>query len=185
LQQESVPSLIERTVHTVRQHPECRDIGITTANMQPLEAFVDGPKLGRAVYNLLLNGCQSARTGTPPSIVSISVTDDEEKIRIAVTDSGKGVSPSIVDTLFQPFVSHGKVNGTGLGLTVAQHIAQEHGGEIRLERSTPGDTTFSILLYKKALHSLSQQVGGSSDPRSTTPDRSNQDQPIPYSKENR
>ncbi len=185
LQHESIPSLIERTVHTARQHPECRDVRITTANMQPLEAFVDGAKLGRAVYNLLLNACQSARTGTPPPIVSISLTEDDEKIRIAVTDTGKGVSPAIVGTLFQPFVSAGKVNGTGLGLTVAQHIAQEHGGEIRLERSTPGDTTFSILLYKKALQTLSQRLAPAVGSISRNPETPVHHEPIPSTQENR
>ena len=185
LQHESIPSLIERTVHSVRQHPECRDIRITTENMEQVEAFVDGPKLGRAIYNLLLNGCQSARAGTAPSVVSIGVTDAEEKIRIAITDSGSGVSPSIAETLFQPFVSHGKVNGTGLGLTVAQHIAQEHGGEIRLERSTPGATTFSILLYKKALNSLRQQLDAPPDPAYATADQPMHDQSNQLTEENR
>jgi len=46
------------------------------------------------------------------------------------------------------------VNGTGLGLTVAQHIVQEHGGEIKLEESALGKTVFTIVLYKKALRAL-------------------------------
>lgn len=185
LQCESIPALVERTVHTVRQHPECRDVHITTATTKPVEALVDGGKLGRAVYNLLLNACQSARTGVPPPIVTISVTEDDEKIRIAINDTGRGVSPSIVQTLFQPFVSAGKVNGTGLGLTVAQHIAQEHGGEIRLERSTPGDTTFSILLYKKALQALHQQPAPTAGRLSPNPEAPVHPQPVPSTKENR
>jgi nitrogen-specific signal transduction histidine kinase len=64
------------------------------------------------------------------------------------------VPASIRETLFQPFVSANKENGTGLGLTLAQYIAQEHGGEVKLEESAPGRTVFSILLYKKALQAL-------------------------------
>ncbi len=184
LQFESIPSLLDRTVHTVRQHPECRDVRITTADMQPIEACLDGAKLGRAIYNLLLNACQSARTGAPPAVVSLSLSEDEERIRIAITDTGKGVSPTIVETLFQPFVSAGKVNGTGLGLTVAQHIAQEHGGEIRLERSMPGNTTFSILLYKKALQTLSHRVDLNVDQPRPQPVTSVEEQPIPSTQEN-
>ncbi len=63
---------------------------------------------------------------------------------------------SIRSTLFQPFVSSGKVSGVGLGLTVAQHVAQEHGGEVKLEQSEPGNTVFSILLYKNALQTLAR-----------------------------
>jgi nitrogen-specific signal transduction histidine kinase len=66
----------------------------------------------------------------------------------------QGVAESIRETLFQPFVSAGKENGVGLGLTLAQHVAQEHGGEVRLEKSVPGETVFSILLYKQALEAF-------------------------------
>ena len=57
---ESVAQLIERTIHTVHQHPECRDVEIIAANFESVDAWVDGKKLGRAVYNLLLNACQAA-----------------------------------------------------------------------------------------------------------------------------
>jgi len=185
LQVESIPALLDRTIHTVRQHPECRDVTISATDMPPLEAWIDGAKLGRAIYNLLLNACQSARSGARPAVVSVSLTEDEEKIRIAITDNGKGVSASIVETLFQPFVSAGKVNGTGLGLTVAQHIAQEHGGEIRLERSAPGDTTFSILLYKKALQTLRNLLASVGDQPRQQLLSSVHEQPIPSTQENR
>jgi len=164
LQYESIAVLVERTVHSVRQHPECRDVRIVAEDFRSIEAWVDGAKLGRALYNLVLNACQATRTGTAVPVVAIKLTEDDEKIRIAISDTGKGVPGSIRDTLFQPFVSAGKVNGTGLGLTVAQHIAQEHGGEIRLEQSTPGNTIFSVLLYKRALQTLSRSHAVSADP---------------------
>ena len=53
---------------------------------------------------------------------------------------------SIRDKLFQPFVSHGKENGTGLGLTIAQKIVQDHSGTLQLESSGPGRTVMQILL---------------------------------------
>jgi len=103
------------------------------------------------VYNLLLNACQAAKSGDDPPTVVVTVSEDEEKIRIAIRDSGPGVPGAIRQTLFQPFVSAGKENGVGLGLTLAQHIAQEHGGEVKIEESIPGRTVFSILLYKRNL----------------------------------
>ena len=155
LHQESIASLIERTVSIVRQHPECRDVRIVAANLEPADAWIDGRKLGRAIYNLLLNACQAARkNGEVAPTVFVTLFEDQEKLRIRICDSGRGVPTSIRETLFQPFVSANKENGTGLGLTLAQYIAQEHGGEVELEESSPGKTVFSILLYKKALESL-------------------------------
>ena len=161
LHRESIASLVERTVHTMRRHPECREVTILTANLEPVEACIDGGKLGRALYNLLLNACQAARkNGENPPTVVITLSEDDEKVRIAICDSGRGVPESIRDTLFQPFVSANKENGTGLGLTLAQYVAQEHGGEVKLEESSPGRTVFSILLYKKALQSLMRVHSG-------------------------
>lgn len=155
LHYESIPALIERTIAIVRRHPECREVKLLTANLEPADAWIDGGKLGRALYNLLLNACQAAKQNgeTPPTVV-ITLSEEEEKLRISIDDSGHGVPASIRETLFKPFVSANKENGTGLGLTLAQYIAQEHGGEVMLEESSPGRTLFSIVLYKKALLAL-------------------------------
>ncbi len=160
LHTESIAQIVDRTVHSVRQHPECREVDILIRTSHPVEACVDGAKLSRAIYNLLLNACQASRMGSVRPTVTVSLADNEEQICISVSDTGTGIPPSILGTLFQPFVSSGKVNGTGLGLTVAQHIAQEHGGEIKLEGNALGATTFSILLYKKALLTLAPRSEG-------------------------
>lgn len=154
LRYESVSQLIDRIIHSVRQHPECHDVEIMVAELESVDAWVDGKKLGRALYNLLLNACQAAKLGAGLPIVAVALSEDDEKIRISICDSGRGVPDSIRQTLFQPFVSAGKENGVGLGLTLAQHIAQEHGGEVKLEESIPGRTVFSILLYKQALQTF-------------------------------
>ncbi len=155
LNYESIGSLIERSVHTVRRHPECRDVRILASNLASVDAWVDQGKLGRALYNLLLNACQAARKNSEAlPVVVVTLSEDEDEVRIGICDSGRGVPASIRETLFQPFVSANKENGTGLGLTLAQYIAQEHGGEVKLEESSPGRTVFSILLHKRALQSL-------------------------------
>jgi len=158
---ESISQLIERTIHSVRQHPECRAVEIVFQNMGSADAWVDGKKLGRAVYNLLLNACQAAKSGKGPPTVVVTLSENEENIRIGIQDSGPGVHSAIRQTLFQPFVSAGKENGVGLGLTLAQLVAQEHGGEVRLEESSPGRTVFSILLHKKAIQTFCR---GQSEP---------------------
>ena len=63
-----------------------------------------------------------------------------------VRRGGPGVESSIRDKLFQPFVSYGKENGTGLGLTIAQKIVQDHHGSLLLESSVPGRTVMQIVL---------------------------------------
>jgi signal transduction histidine kinase len=154
LRRDSVDGLIERTIQNVRQHPECREVQISTEIPGHVYAWVDSKKLSRAVYNLLLNASQSAKTGAGVPRVAVRLVEDNDRIEISIRDSGPGVADSIRETLFQPFVSAGKENGVGLGLTLAQHVAQEHGGEVRLEKSVPGETVFIILLYKQALEAF-------------------------------
>jgi signal transduction histidine kinase len=154
LRREQIDALVERTAQSVRLHPECREIQLSTEISEPIYAWVDSKKLSRAIYNLLLNACQSAKTGPGVHRVVVKLSEDDDKIEIRIRDTGPGVAESIRETLFQPFVSAGKENGVGLGLTLAQHVAQEHGGEVRLEKSAPGETVFTILLYKQALEAF-------------------------------
>jgi signal transduction histidine kinase len=154
LRREQVDGLIERTIQTVRQHPDCREVQIVSQTSGSIYAWIDSKKLARAIYNLLLNACQFAKKGAGAPKVAVKLWEDDDKIEISISDSGPGVADSIRETLFQPFVSAGKENGVGLGLTLAQHIAQEHGGEVRLEKSVPGETVFCILLYKQALEAF-------------------------------
>ena len=65
---------------------------------------------------------------------------------IRVEDNGPGIPKEIRDRLFQPFVSYGKENGTGLGLTVVQKIIQDHGGDVVVEKTSEQGTIFKLVL---------------------------------------
>ncbi|MGC2503063.1 MAG: HAMP domain-containing sensor histidine kinase, partial [Silvibacterium sp.] len=153
---ESLPFLAERASLMVRAHPDAQDVAVTWGPMPQIEAWIDALKVERAIYNLLLNGCQAAKSGTEPSTVNISLLETEEWIKLCVTDNGPGVPDSIRVSLFQPFVSEGKQSGVGLGLALAYKIAQEHGGSVTLEESRPGRTVFSLLLGKAALRDFAK-----------------------------
>jgi signal transduction histidine kinase len=151
---ESLPFLVERSVAMVRAHPDAQKVAFTVEPMPPIEVWTDTLKIERAVYNLLLNGCQAARQGAGPPQIRVSLSDDGDRYCIRVTDNGRGVPESVRRALFQPFVSEGKASGIGLGLALAHKIAQEHGGEVRLERSEPGKTIFALSLAKSGLREL-------------------------------
>jgi nitrogen-specific signal transduction histidine kinase len=96
------------------------------------------------------------------------LVEDSQRIELRITDSGAGVPEAIRKTLFDPFVSDGKRRGIGLGLTIANRIALEHGGRINLEDSHAGHTTFVLSLPRAVLGSLlhTQQDDPASQPSS-------------------
>jgi signal transduction histidine kinase len=155
---ESITLMIQRAVNMVRSHPAGRDVKITLNGLSSLEVWVDAKKLGRAVYNLLLNACQAAKRGQGPAAVTLTLLESERSIQIRIADNGPGVPVLVRQKIFLPFVSESRESGTGLGLTLAQQIAQEHGGGIELEDTMAGNTVFTINLPRAALQALGAAV---------------------------
>ncbi len=143
---QSLDTIVENAANMVRSHPASRDVKMVLNGLVPLMAWVDGRKLGRAVYNILLNACQAARRGGDPPTVTLTLLEGESSIRIEISDNGPGIPESIRRKIFLPFVSEGRESGVGLGLTLAQQIAQEHGGDIELSETVDGQTVFVIAL---------------------------------------
>jgi nitrogen-specific signal transduction histidine kinase len=81
-----------------------------------------------------------------PPTVSVIVETRDHFVIVKVIDNGAGVPEKIRNSLFEPFVSEGKQKGTGLGLTLARCIAVEHGGEVSLVSSRPGETIFQMTV---------------------------------------
>ncbi len=140
----SISETVHRAMQAVRLHPRHQGTLIQIdSNGQGL-AWFDPRKLERALYNLLLNACEAAPTIEGRVLVTIGRSGSS--VAIAVSDNGPGIAEPIRDKLFHPFVSYGKENGTGLGLTVVQKIVQDHGGEVLMERTADARTVFRITI---------------------------------------
>ena len=156
LSHESLPFLAERAIAMVRAHPDTRNVHFILDAMPQIEGWLDARKVERAIYNLLLNGCQAARQGSDAPEIRVSLAETEEYVGFSITDNGPGVPDAIRASLFQPFVSVGKPSGIGLGLTLALKIAQEHGGSVVLEESRAGRTVFQFSMAKSALRNFAE-----------------------------
>ena len=117
---------------------------------RPVEttAVVDGKQIERAISNLLLNACQAVRSMGAAAYVAVTLEAENGQIIINVIDNGPGVPAKIRKILFDPFVSEGKQKGTGLGLTLAHCIAEEHGGEVILLAVALGETIFQMKVAR-------------------------------------
>jgi signal transduction histidine kinase len=133
-----VSLVVEKAVAAVKLHPDGRNVSITVDKFPPAEADMDATNLESAIYNLLLNACQAAARSTHAPEVKVHLTEVDGRICVTILDNGPGIPASVRRTLFDPFVTAGKPNGTGLGLTLARRIAEEHGGSVCFEESSCG-----------------------------------------------
>jgi len=140
----SVKESVERAVQTVRTHPRFHPVWITVKEEGDCRGWFDSKKLERAFYNLILNACEA--TSGEDARINVEVSKVNGTVQVRVADNGRGIPESVRGKLFEPFVSCGKENGTGLGLTVVHKIVQDHGGEVAVEETSGAGTIFRLTL---------------------------------------
>ncbi len=120
----------------------------------PIEVEVDIELVRRAITNLVSNACVHNAPGTRVGVIGFCDTDDEGRpvVRVQVADTGSGIDPGLVSTLFEPFVTSNAARsigkGSGLGLSIARRFVELNGGSLRLleEAPEPWSTCFEIVL---------------------------------------
>ena len=140
----NVRNTVDRVVQAIRVHPEFNRVHITINQTGHSEGWFDARKLERVLFNLVLNACEAVPQENGQIQISLNETAAGAEIRVA--DNGRGIPQEVRDSLFDPFVSYGKENGTGLGLTVVQKIIEDHGGEVVVEQTSPEGTVFKLRL---------------------------------------
>ena len=142
----SVRESVDRVVQTVRTHPRFHTVRIAVCQEGNCIGWFDTRKLERALYNLLLNACEAIAGAGENGRINIDLREVPGGLQIRLSDNGRGIPESIRGKLFEPFISYGKENGTGLGLTVVQKIVQDHGGDVIVEKTSEEGTVFRITL---------------------------------------
>jgi signal transduction histidine kinase len=135
---------IESAVRSIRLRPEFRNIAIEVASIGNSEGVYDVKRLERVFHNLLLNACEAVDPHSGNVRVQIRAIGDQTEIRVG--DNGRGIPEHVKSQIFDPFFTEGKANGTGLGLTVAQKIVEDHRGTLRVESSSAGGSIILAVL---------------------------------------
>jgi two-component system NtrC family sensor kinase len=108
------------------------------------EVMVDPDQI-RQVFLNLINNAGDAISGS--GTITISTSRDKKYIRIAVTDSGKGMRYDQIQKIFDPFYTTKQAGkGTGLGLSVSLSIVKSLGGSIDVQSMPGAGSTFTVLL---------------------------------------
>lgn len=115
------------------------------------ELFLDANKVTLALMNILLNA-RDAMIATEQKKLTIITCQNDTSVSITVKDTGSGIKEEHTQRIFEPFfttkgpLGHSNIPGTGLGLSVALGIIEEHGGTIAVKSTIGQGTEFTIQL---------------------------------------
>jgi PAS domain S-box-containing protein len=108
-------------------------------------ARVDRDRILQALANLLDNSLRVTKEG---GCVVLGVTELSDAVELSVSDSGPGIEPKMLETLFDRFSQSEDegAGGAGLGLTIVKGVAEAHGGDVRVVSELGQGTTIAIRL---------------------------------------
>jgi signal transduction histidine kinase len=104
---------------------------------------LDADRLQRALRNLVQNACEAMPEG---GRLHVESRREGDFATIRVIDNGPGIPEEIADRLFEPFVTAGKRNGSGLGLAVVRKVLDDHGGSVAATKPEGGGAAFELRL---------------------------------------
>ena len=147
LSEVEIPELLRSAVsmHSERASRGGIELSLTT---EPHEITIsaDGRRVRQIVFNLVSNAVKF----TPAEgHVDVSARLDDGQVEIAVTDTGPGIAPEELETIFEEFTqaTDGKrAEGTGLGLPLSQKLVELHGGRLWVESEVDRGSTFRFTI---------------------------------------
>lgn len=108
----------------------------------------DASRLLRVLQNLVGNAIDALSSAKIDGRVEVTAETEGDTVVLTVKDNGPGIPPDIRENFFEPFVTQGKNEGTGLGSAIVKSIVEAHRGSIDFETSAQG-TTFTMRFPKK------------------------------------
>ena len=149
-------------------HPQCNKANVRLRVQladEPVPVNVDEGLLKQALLNLMINATQAmalpegqedsnGSDGAAGDLI-LHVEGDETEAKVRVIDTGPGIEPEKLEEIFHPYVSH-KLGGTGLGLSTARRIVEEHGGRLAAHSEVGRGSEFVIYLPSADRQTLSE-----------------------------
>ena len=144
----NVLDVVKEAIDQCETNAEARKILINLEKEDAAVVLGNRDQLVMAVHNLIENAINYSAAGTNVTIV---VEVNEEIVEITVKDQGIGIAQSEIDRIFERFyrvdpARSRATGGTGLGLSIVKHVAQNHGGEIKVWSAPGVGSTFSLRL---------------------------------------
>ncbi|MFL6465663.1 MAG: ATP-binding protein [Bryobacteraceae bacterium] len=108
-----------------------------------LGVFIELSPVERVFSNLFENALQAIGLDGK---IEVTAKAAEKDVELHIDDTGRGISPKLQAVLFQPFMTEGKQNGLGLGLTLSRQTIRAQGGDLWIDAAHTGGTRFCLRL---------------------------------------
>ncbi len=128
---------------TLTASADSRQVTIDVEVPEAIELPLDRSPMERVFQNLVANAIEAMPEG---GSIRVTAMAQPEGVLVTVEDNGPGVPVSIAAQLFQPFVTAGKKNGTGLGLALSRKTVLDHGGDLWMDPASAGGARFFVRL---------------------------------------
>jgi two-component system phosphate regulon sensor histidine kinase PhoR len=148
-EQATVAELIDTAVERLSIVAQDKSITIgTQLEPQLPPVHVDRDQIVQVLLNLLFNAIKFTQPG---GSVTVRASRDDRLVAVTVTDTGVGIAPDDLPRIFERFYKSDRSRarsggGTGLGLPIARHIVEAHGGSIRAESQEGHGSAFTFTL---------------------------------------
>jgi len=144
----NVLDVVKEAIDQCETNAEARKISINLEKEDAAVVLGNRDQLVMAVHNLIENAINYSSQGTNVTVVVEAI---EDIVEITVKDQGIGIAQSEIDRIFERFyrvdpARSRATGGTGLGLSIVKHVAQNHGGEIKVWSAPGVGSTFSLRL---------------------------------------
>ena len=140
--------IVESVFDALRVYADGRGIEIRTQGLDGLPIVrADEQRLFNAFYNLVNNAIPEVPAGGFVTVAG-EVTSDGKEVILNFGDTGRGMAPEVLNSLFTYNVVSLKVGGTGLGTKIVKDVVDLHGGTITVKSTEGQGTTFTIRLPK-------------------------------------
>jgi two-component system sensor histidine kinase HydH len=140
----SLQEIIRHTLKVVEGQTREHGIAIRTNLPEDVDRVtIDPDKFKQVFLNLYLNAITAMEKGG--TLTASLSRDEQQMIRIDITDTGKGIPADNLGRIFDPYFTT-KPTGTGLGLAIVYKIVEAHNGEIRVASTAGSGTTVSIFI---------------------------------------
>ena len=135
--------LVKKVVDTMAERFSSRGITIQADVRFPGPVILDNDRMLRVLLNLADNSRKAMPRG---GTFTLAVSREDKQLLIEVTDTGEGMDEEVQKTLFEPFVTHSKEGGTGLGMVIVKNIVEAHDGSLSYKSAKGQGTSFRISL---------------------------------------